>query len=152
MCSLTLSEAFDNQLTHLGGAEAPFIERNMAERAHGAGRNQAGVLDSPDTRLRRGFAEDLRDVGVRKERIGRHRVYFTGTHEDCNYTAFFVKSFKRGDDDAVDDNNPNFHAVLQNALDTNMARRIADPNEAEQEEAKPAWQKTEWFKKYGNQS
>ena len=97
MCSLTLSEFLDTQLTLLGGREAPFIERNMTSRAHGASRTNKGVLDSPDTNLRRGFDENLRAAGVRKERVGRHRVYFTGTHEDCNYTAFFVKSFKPND-------------------------------------------------------
>lgn len=148
VCSLTLSETLDAQLQLLDAGQSRFIERNMVKRAHEASVEQAGTLDAPQTHLRSGFDADLLAAGVRKEQIGRHRVFFTGTHKDCNYTAFFVKLFKRRDDDAVDDNNPTFHTVLTSALNTPNMRRIADPNQPAPEPEAPAWQNAEWYRKY----
>jgi hypothetical protein len=153
VCSLTLSETTQEQLESIGGNGAN-LEKLMKRRAFDANVNQPGLYDQPSTNLRAGFAEDLRQSGVRKERIMGHRIYFVGNHSDCNYTAFFIKFNKKGDDENQDDNNSAFHEKLRRALAGKDSKTLEDPKEiaiAEQEnvEKKPAWQKAEWYKEYG---
>lgn len=127
MCSLTITNSLANQLDQLGNNQAPFIRDNMVRRAHAAKVDLPGVLDGQDTHLKSGFAQDLKDNGVRYERVGRHRVYFFGHHTGCNYTAFYVKAFKRKENKEVDDNSPAFHTVLRKALKGSNAEVVADP-------------------------
>jgi hypothetical protein len=148
VCSLTLTDTTEEQLGSLGG-NAVKLENSMAKRAFAANANQPGIYDASITHLRAGFDENLREQGVRKERIMGHRIYFVGNHADCNYTAFFIKLNKKGDDEKQDDNNPQFHEVLKRALAGEVARVIPDPNAPVQaEEEKPDWQKADWYKQY----
>lgn len=153
MCSLTISKTTQEQLESIGGNGAN-LERLMARRAFDANLNQPGLYDQPNTHLRTGFADDLRQLGVRKEQIMGHRVYFVGNNSDCNYTAFFIKLNKKGDDARQDDNNADFQDKLRRALAGEQVRVIPDPRqlaEAEQDkiEEKPAWQNADWYKEYG---
>ena len=141
MCSLTLSNYIANQI----GNDQVLLNK-MKRRAFDASPQVKGLYDSPNTNLRSGFAKDLRQAGVRKETIQGDRVYFVGQHTDCNYTAFFIKRDKRADEWARDDNNPTFHEVLRNALDSGIAKIITDPkDEAKPDEAFPSYKKTKWF-------
>ena len=83
-----------------------------------------------------------------------HRVYFLGSHSDCNYLAFFIKLNKKDDDEMQDDNNPQFHEKLRRALAGQEVKTLEDPIkiavvEKEEEEEKPSWQNADWYKKYG---
>lgn len=148
MCSLTLTETIQEQLESLGG-NGTKLEELMKRRAWSANRDLPSSLDSPDTHLRAGFAEELRQQGVRKERIFGHRVYFFGNHTDCNYTAFFVKLSKKGDDEKQDDNNAKFHEKLKRALKEQVTKVFPDPQEQNKEKI-PDWQQADWYKKYLN--
>ncbi len=117
MCSLTISQVLKEQLDDLGNqGEKVLIQ--LKRRAFDASALNMGLLDAPDTNLRNPFPPDLRTAGVRKVTIMRHRVYFTGRHVDCNYFAFYVKAFKKGDEPARDDNNPRFQNRIRKALES----------------------------------
>lgn len=153
MCSLTVTEYLASQLVNIGPAQAKFIEDNMSRHAWAANIETPGILDRESNHLQAGFAVDLRQAGIRKQRIGRHRIFYTGQHTECNYSAFFVKSYKKKDDNQRDDNNVNFHAVVREALsDNNVVRVQRSPEEIAEglqvPEATPAWQDADWFKRY----
>lgn len=147
VCSLRLSETTQQQLESLGG-NGERLQTAMAKRALSANVDQPCSFDNPDTHLRAGFADDLRESGVRKERIMGHRVFFVGSHTDCNFTVFFIKLNKKGDDERQNDNNAQFHEKLRQALTGQIVKTIPDPN-IKTEIEKPAWQNAEWYKKYG---
>lgn len=149
MCSLTLTDFIDAQLSDFGEAMRDKIERKMKQRAFAASPETQGILDAPQTHFRSGFAEDLRKAGVRHARIGRHRVYYTGKHTECNYVAFYLKVHKQGDNSREDDNNPGFHEILRGALATVESKRIAEPGETAAAIEVPDYQNQEWFKKWG---
>lgn len=130
VCSLTLSETTQEQLESIGGNGAR-LETSMRNRAFAANENQPCSYDLLNTHLRAGFADDLRQQGVRKERIMGHRVYFVGNHFDCNYTAFFIKLNKKGDDEMQDDNNPQFHEKLRRALAGQNVKILEDLNKSQ---------------------
>lgn len=149
MCSLTLTNTLAKQLESLGGNRTR-VQNLMERRAFDANINQPGLYDKPNTYLRNGFADDLRDAGVRKERIMNHRVYFIGNHFDCNYKTFFIKLNKKGDNPNQDDNNPKFHEILRKALAGETVEVIEDPAQISvvQEETS-SWKDADWYKKYG---
>ncbi len=154
MCSLTVTSFLSGQLAELGQSTTEMIERDLKEKAGEANLDSAGLLDHKCTYLRSGFAKDLRQAGVRKEAVGRHRVYFVGNNTDCNYDAFFVKTNKKKDNAQHDDNNPDFHEMVRNALsDKNIARVLRSAKEEQRQaivsppEEAPAYQLQDWFKK-----
>lgn len=53
---------------------------------------------------------------IRKQRIGRHRVYYTGSHHDCKYNVVHIKSFKKYGTD--DDDDKAFQRYLASVLIT----------------------------------
>lgn len=146
MCSLTLSNSFEEQLETLGQTTAAKIIGLLERQAFEANVGQMGTFDAPETNLEAGFAVDLRQAGVRKKRIAGHRIFFEGTHRDCNYTLFYVKLNKKSDNRRQDDNNPAFHEVVRRAFQgREVARRLDDPKiQAALPEA-PYWQKQEWY-------
>ena len=160
MCFLSLTESLSLQLANMGG-NVKTVEDNMSKKAWSANIHQPGLLDSPDTNLKSGFADDLRRAGVRKARVNRHRVYFVGQHIDCNYTAFFIKLNKQGDNKAQDDNSTGFQAIIRNALTSKQVTRVlADPNdqlvESSQSESVTRhakdWKDATWYKEFGDES
>mgnify|MGYP001242798213 CR=1 FL=1 len=151
MCSMTLTSDLNNQLAGLGPRDAEIIKNGMKRRAWDANQEMPGILDDSRTNLESGFAKDLRHAGVRKERIGRHRVFFVGRNIDCNYTGFYVKTNKQGDNQAQDDNNPSFHNIVRNALQgvtEGEPEILQDPQELIPEDDPPDWKKTDWYKLY----
>ncbi|HEX8735658.1 MAG TPA: hypothetical protein VF721_10070 [Pyrinomonadaceae bacterium] len=130
MCSLTLNNTSNEQLDSLLG-ERKQVEKKIVSRAFGANTTTAGLLDALSTHLRQ-MPEDLRHI--RKETIGRHRIYYIGHHTDCSYTVFYIKLFKKGDSAAQDDNNPLFQNKLRAGLESPNVRTIEDPNNPPTEE------------------
>lgn len=151
MCSLTVTNYLSDQLEGLGRKTTDFIERRLTGLAWPADETNPGLLDHEGTSFRSGFAADLRRAGVRKQQTGRHRVYFIGRHTDCNYSAFFIKPNKQGDDATEDDNNPSFHSVVRNALANRVVARVLRSPDEENlaTEETPDWQNADWYKKYG---
>lgn len=102
MCSISTNATIDNQLTSLGPREKNLIERRLFQFADDANLDRLGGLDNPGLIWKR-RPQELRDVNARKLRIGRHRIYFTGSNKQCSYFAFCIKSFKKGGVDDEDD-------------------------------------------------
>jgi hypothetical protein len=127
VCSLTLNKTSKESIDSLRGESEAFIKK-IRNRAFGAKIATQGLLDAPNTHLRH-FPNDLRHV--RKETIGRHRVYYFGHHTDCSYTVFYIKLNKRGDSWAQDDDNPQFQDKLRIALASETAVTYPDPDETQ---------------------
>lgn len=125
MCFLTISQELKEQLDDLGKEGERLLEQ-LKRRAFDASVSNIGLLDASDTNLRAPFPSDLRNAGVRKATIMRHRVYFTGQNTDCNYFAFYLKAFKRRDERARDDNNPRFQNLVRKALDSPPVETIEE--------------------------
>lgn len=129
MCSLILNKTSNDQLDSLQG-ERTLLEKKIIKRAFGANLATQGLLDAPNTHLRQ-MPDDL--THIRKETIGRHRIYYFGHHSDCSYTVFYIKLFKKSDNAAQDDNNPQFHNKLRTGLSSPPTTEILDPNEKPKE-------------------
>jgi hypothetical protein len=95
------------------------VEKRLCAFAGEAHLTQRGPLDNLANSMR-DMPEDL--THIKKERIGRHRVYYTGHHTQCAYRAFYIKCFKRTGVD--DDNNRRFHDKLRRALNDPPTRNI----------------------------
>ena len=57
---------------------------------------------------------------VRKRRVGRHRVFFTGLGCECTYSVVLLKPFKKSGVDDEDD--PSFQRKLIVSLGSRVAR------------------------------
>ncbi len=95
------------------------IEARLLQFAGEADMENAGALDDLSCHMKR-MPEDLR--AIRKKRIGRHRVYYTGTHHACKYEVVFVKFFKTTGED--DDDNRTFQLYLAKILGTETTKVI----------------------------
>jgi len=127
---LTLNNTSNDQLDLLRG-EREQLENKIIKRAFGANLAMQGLLDAQSTHLRQ-MPNDLRHI--RKETIGRHRIYYFGHHSDCSYTVFYIKLNKKKDSKAQDDNNPQFQDKLRAGLISARAITHADPNNPPPEE------------------
>jgi len=87
------------------------MTRMAAERSH--------PLDLPQHRVRR-LPPDL--AHVRKERKGRHRVYYIGHSSLCHYDFVLLKRHKKSDVDPEDA--PSFHGKLRAALSAPVRKRL----------------------------
>lgn len=125
MCSLTLNRTSKEQIDSLGGEGKKFLEK-IKKRAFDAKTTIQGLLDAQNTHLRH-FPNDLRHI--RKETIGRHRVYYFGHNTECSYTVFYIKLNKRGDSKAQDDDNPQFQDKLRAGLASPIADTYSEPTE-----------------------
>ncbi len=105
MCLLKTNATIDKQLESLGGSDKEMIEKRLRQFAFEANVTQQGGLDNPAHIWKR-RPQTLKDANARKVQIGRHRVYYTGTHKDCFYFAFFIKRFKKS---RVDDEDESAH-------------------------------------------
>ena len=100
------------------------IERRLTQFAGEADATNAGALDDPSCHMKR-MPEDLR--AIRKKGVGRHRVYFTGSHHACRYDVVHIKFFKRTGED--DDDDRAFQQYLIRMLGTETVRVIEDPRQ-----------------------
>lgn len=124
MCSVSLNETASealNRLSRQGSNKQRMIERRLIQLAGEASTEQCGALDGTDCH----FKPAPRDLAhVRKHRIGRHRVYYTGSHTQCMYHLAWVKEFKRTGVDDEDDRV--FQKKLASALQKPARYRLGD--------------------------
>lgn len=102
MCSISINKTVDKQLDQLQRANSrdkTMIEKRLFGFADEANSERRGSLDASDKKLKR-MPPGLENV--RKIRIGRHRVYYVGSHWQCSYKAFYIKMFKKSDVDQED--------------------------------------------------
>ena len=112
MCSISTNSIADNQLDELGRSDdKDMIEARLYNFAKESTVEKPSMLDSTKCHIRR-MPRDLRNI--RKITIGRHRVYFTGHHTQCSYTAFYIKMFKRSGEN--DEDNQRFQRILGFAI------------------------------------
>jgi hypothetical protein len=143
VCSLNLNRTFSEQLEASGNRE--FVERRLSALAFEADTEKAGPLDDPGTHRQR-MPPALRNI--RKKRIGRHRIWYSGHHSNCFYTPCYLVENKQGDDRTEQDDNKDFQEHLKNALaDGVVARTLHDPKNPVPEAEIPAWQKGDWYLK-----
>jgi hypothetical protein len=62
---------------------------------------------------------------VKKYRKGRHRVYITGRHTDCEYVCCYVLAFKRDEDDQA--KKESYQRMILNALRDPNRRQLRHP-------------------------
>jgi len=108
VCSMSITPHLEADIQSLH--EKIDIAARLAIFADEADRNTPGALEN-DTGISR-LPDDLRSV--RKVRIGRHRVYFTGHHSECAYQAFLLKPNKRTG--VLDEDDPVLHGLLRRAI------------------------------------
>ena len=112
MCSISTNSTMDNQLDELERSDdKDMIEKRLYNFAKESTVQNPSILDSSKCHMRR-MPKDLRNI--RKIRIGSHRVYFTGHHTQCSYTAFYIKMFKRSGKN--DEDNQRFQNELGSAI------------------------------------
>lgn len=126
MCSISLNSVADSQLNDLErsgrSGDKTMIETRLFRFAADANTDTPGALDRPASHMTR-MPTDLRDI--RKITIGRHRVYFTGHHSKCSYSAIYVKKFKRTGVD--DEDTKKFQNKLKLALQSSVNNKISSP-------------------------
>lgn len=127
MCSILTNATLDSQLISLGPSEKSKIERRLRQFANDADVDRQGGLDNPALIWKR-RPQELKDVNARKLRIGRHRIYFTGSHKQCSYFAFCIKSFKKSGVDDEDD--PQHQRRLIGAVKELGKREIKNPDDS----------------------
>jgi hypothetical protein len=127
VCSITTNAAVDSQLKGLGASDARMVEKRVSRFAGEANVNASSGLDTTDTHLMR-MPEELRDV--RKKRIGRHRVYYTGAHYYCAFKLIFIKAFKKDKVNKEDDKA--FQDTLIRALSLPVTRTLPDPTKTDE--------------------
>lgn len=133
MCSISTNGTMDSQLTSLGHHDKNMIERRLFQFASEANVHRSGGLDSPALTWKR-RPQELRDANARKISIGRHRVYFNGSHKQCAYSAFYIKSFKKKGVDDEDD--PRHQERLISAAGEPSKREIKNPDEKQDPDKK----------------
>ncbi len=126
MCWATINNFVDRQIEDLRrSGDRRLIEGKLFRFAAEANERQPGALDNPACSMK-GWPLDLR--GVKKYRIGRHRVFYTGSHHQCEYRVIYIKKFKK--DDKEGEHDPRLHDKLRRRLNEPDARRLLsdDPN------------------------
>lgn len=130
MCSVLINATMNEQMAFLGSADTSLIERRLFQFASEANPNQSGGLDNPAWIWKR-RPQELKDASARKIRIGRHRVYYVGSHKQCSYRAFYVKPFKKSGVDDEDD--PKHQKKLIRAVAEPSKREIRNPDSDDDE-------------------
>ena len=125
MCSISKNATVDEQLSELErSSDREMIERRLFNFAQEANIEDPGALDNNSCHMKR-MSADLRQV--RKKRIGRHRIFFTGHHTNCTYRVVYIKAFKKNGVDAEDDKR--FQNKLIRILGESENRIISLPSE-----------------------
>lgn len=76
------------------------IKKRLVQFANEANKTNPGALDDLSCHIK-DMPDQLKEM--RKKRIGRHRVYYTGIHKDCRYDVMFIKPFKKSGTDDEDE-------------------------------------------------
>lgn len=125
VCSLTFNTTAEEQLARLErSADRDFVEGRLKDYAFEASVEIAGALDNPTCHMK-GMPQDLKDI--RKVKVGRHRVYFTGHHSKCTYDIRFIKVHKK--DDKLEENRRSFQETLKRMIDAPVVRELKQPKE-----------------------
>ena len=114
MCSIFRNKTADEHLVQLGRSNKKCkekMEKKLVDFAKAASIHQAGPLDDTSCHLK-DFPHDLKSV--RRRRIGRHRVFYTGQHTKCSYELFYIKLNKK--QGVEDEKDPRFQDTLRGAL------------------------------------
>lgn len=118
MCSAPSNGTADNCLEDLSEKERKKIEDRLVQLAEAANTDRSGPLDRAPLR---DMPPEL--AGVKKQKVGRHRVYYTGHHTQCSYTCIYVKIYKKSDVDPEHDRR--FQNRLASARADDKTRSIA---------------------------
>jgi hypothetical protein len=99
VCSITINATVESQLEILSASnDKDLVEKRLFQLADAADIDSMGPLDLGGMK---GMPDALKHV--RKQRIGRHRVFYTGHYTHCTYHAFYIKINKRtGIEDEAD--------------------------------------------------
>lgn len=120
MCLIGVNTIADRQLSDLeASGDKDMIEKRMFCFANEAGVGKPGALDGPNCHMKR-MPPELRHI--RKRQIGRHRVFYTGDFNQCNYLIFYIKKFKKSGVDEEDDRG--FQGLLIRFLQQQQSRTI----------------------------
>lgn len=117
MCSALSSPSADECLSELDRKARAKLEERIADFAADANPEKAGALDRAPMH---DMPDELR--GVKKQRVGRHRVYYTGHHAECSYTLHYVKLNKK--DDVDPEHDKAFQGKLAKALKAGGEPRV----------------------------
>jgi hypothetical protein len=126
VCSITVNATVEAQLEELRRSGEKKMKKTIEKRlylmADEADVGRSGGLDNPANTLK-DMPPELR--GARKHRIGRHRIFYTGHHNECSYHTFYIKINKKaGVNDEAD---PKFHAILKTELATLATCELGPP-------------------------
>ena len=106
MCSIKINATVDDILKSKRlQKDKEMIEQRLANFAKDASPQHKGALDGY---LMKRMPSELK--GIRKKRIGRHRVYYYGHHTQCCYNSFYIKVFKKKG--VNDEDNKRFQKIL----------------------------------------
>jgi hypothetical protein len=109
---MLINSIVENQLNELGrSGDGGKTERKLYDLANESDIGKPGLLDNSSNKMKR-MPLELRDV--KKQRVGRHRIYYVGHHSDCSYRTIFIKTNKKNDVDKEDDKG--FQSKLKSAL------------------------------------
>ena len=112
MCLISINATANELLVELErSGDRDMIEKRLYNFAKEASIDNPARLDDPQCHMKR-MPEDLKHI--RKISIGRHRVYFTGYHNQCSYQVFYIKKFKQTGKKDEDDRR--FQKILKTAV------------------------------------
>lgn len=124
MCSISVNSTVDQQLNDLERSDDKImVEDRLFTFANEANIGIPGALDNPSNHMKR-MPSDLK--GIRKIRIGRHRIYFTGHCNQCSYRTFYIKKFKTSGKN--DEDTKKFQERLRRILQEPSTREITNTN------------------------
>lgn len=120
MCWATINNFVDQQMKELQrSGNHRLLEGRLSQSAGQANERQPGVLDDP-ARSMKELPPDLR--GIKKYRIGRHRIFYTGSHHLCEYRMIYIKKFKKAGTE--DENDKKFQEKLKRLIDGPAHRKL----------------------------
>jgi len=119
-----VNSTVEQQLNDLErSGEKIIVENRLFRFADEADIGISGALDNLSCHMRR-MPSDLR--AIRKIKIGRHRIYYTGHCNLCSYRVFYIKKFKKSGEN--DDDNRQFQKTLRSVLSEPDTREITNIN------------------------
>jgi hypothetical protein len=122
VCSITVNSIVEQQLINLERSNnRELIEKKLYRFATEASPSTPGALDIPGMY---GMPSKLQKI--RKKRIGRHRIFYTGHHTQCRYHVVFIKEFKKTG--VNDENDSRFQRILIGALIDQPIRQLLTPD------------------------
>ncbi len=117
MCSLRVNDITLKALADLartGDNRDQMCEKRLVNFANDANEKNPGPFDAHSGSLK-GLPSDLNHIRhYRFGKASRHRIYLSGSHKNCFYTAWYVKTFKKDDED--EEHEKAFQNKLKDAL------------------------------------